>query len=161
MGLMKTIRLRFSCDLERVRNSSPSSGMRPSSGTRASVASAESEIMPPSTSQSPSLINTVVLMVLSLVTRPAAPAVSAFSTSELSTWILSETRSPLVMRGVTVNSVPTSSRLIVWKALVVPVLPVYWPVMNGTSRATVILVSMVVRGHDLRRGHDVVARVAL
>jgi hypothetical protein len=139
-GWMNTIRLLLLRLVLRVRNNSPTSGMRPSSGTRCSAFVELSWIRPPSTRVPPSLISTLVVMVRLLVMMSeAVTAVEAML--ELSTWILSSTASPWLICGVTVSSVPTAWRWMVWKALVVPVVPVYWPVMKGTSCATSILAS--------------------
>ena len=140
---MNTIRLVLFFLALRVRKASPITGMRPRNGTRCSPPVCESWIRPPSTTVPPSSISTRVLMVRLLVMRSTAPALEA-AMLELSCSILSITESPSLICGVTLSSVPTSRRWIVWKGasgVPPPLVLVYWPVRNGTSCATLISAS--------------------
>ena len=78
------------------------------------------------------------------------------STSTFSTTVL-----PELICGVTARMVPTCWRCTVLKAVALPVLVEYWPVMKGTSCANLDARLLVVEHRDGRPRDDVGARVAL
>lgn len=126
---MKTIRFCLVCALEVERNSAPSPGTSPSSGTFCALSVFSSLISPPSTTSPWSSTITVVRISRLLVITSLAEALSAID--ETSWTISMRTVLPSLICGLRRSFTPTSRRSIVWYGLVL--LLVTEPVTKGTS----------------------------